>query len=401
MNRGKLKLYFKIILNYILGYVNILVEGYFVEKFINICNKQKIFLWNLKRSKTTIIYANVSIKDFKKLKPIAQKTKCKIKIKSKKGLPFIFNKYKKRKIFVIALAMVLITIFTLSKFIWNIEVIGNEKINADEIIQIANENNLKIGKFKNKVDTKKIINKLRLERDDIAWIGIEIKGTNAIIKIVESIPKPNIIDDEEFCNIVATKDAIIKKISAQNGTPVVKEGEIVKKGTVLIAGWLEGKYTGTRYVHATGSVQGKVWYTQKERIYFKQQKKEQTGNVENKYSLNINNFKINFNKGVSKFKNYDTIETNKKVKLFSNFYLPIELIKITNTEVNITDITYTLEEAKNIGIEKAKQELNNKIENLNNILSIQINDSQTSEYIEVEVTYEMLENIGTKEKIVF
>lgn len=401
MNRGKLKLYFKIILNYILGYVNILVEGYFVEKFINICNKQKIFLWNLKRSKTTIIYTNVSIKDFKKLKPIAQKTKCKIKIKSKKGLPFIFNKYKKRKIFVIGLAMVLITIFTLSKFIWNIEVIGNEKINADEIIQIANENNLKIGKFKNKVDTKKIINKLRLERDDIAWIGIEIKGTNAIIKIVESIPKPNIIDDEEFCNIVATKDAIIKKISAQNGTPVVKEGEIVKKGTVLIAGWLEGKYTGTRYVHATGSVQGKVWYTQKERIYFKQQKKEQTGNVENKYSLNINNFKINFNKGVSKFKNYDTIETNKKVKLFSNFYLPIELIKITNTEVNITDITYTLEEAKNIGIEKAKQELNNKIENLNNILSIQINDSQTSEYIEVEVTYEMLENIGTKEKIVF
>lgn len=394
-------MYFKIILNYILGYVNILVEGYFVEKFINICNKQKIFLWNLKRSKTTIIYTNVSIKDFKKLKPIAQKTKCKIKIKSKKGLPFIFNKYKKRKIFVIGLAMVLITIFTLSKFIWNIEVIGNEKINADEIIQIANENNLKIGKFKNKVDTKKIINKLRLERDDIAWIGIEIKGTNAIIKIVESIPKPNIIDDEEFCNIVATKDAIIKKISAQNGTPVVKEGEIVKKGTVLIAGWLEGKYTGTRYVHATGSVQGKVWYTQKERIYFKQQKKGQTGNVENKYSLNINNFKINFNKGVSKFKNYDTIETNKKVKLFSNFYLPIELIKITNTEVNITDITYTLEEAKNIGIEKAKQELNNKIENLNNILSIQINDSQTSEYIEVEVTYEMLENIGTKEKIVF
>ena len=394
-------MYFKIILNYILGYVNILVEGYFVEKFINICNKQKIFLWNLKRSKTTIIYTNVSIKDFKKLKPIAQKTKCKIKIKSKKGLPFIFNKYKKRKIFVIGLAMVLITIFTLSKFIWNIEVIGNEKINDDEIIQIANENNLKIGKFKNKVDTKKIINKLRLERDDIAWIGIEIKGTNAIIKIVESIPKPNIIYDEEFCNIVATKDAIIKKISAQNGTPVVKEGEIVKKGTVLIAGWLEGKYTGTRYVHATGSVQGKVWYTQKERIYFKQQKKEQTGNVENKYSLNINNFKINFNKGVSKFKNYDTIETNKKVKLFSNFYLPIELIKITNTEVNITDITYTLEEAKNIGIEKAKQELNNKIENLDNILSIQINDSQTSEYIEVEVTYEMLENIGTKEKIVF
>ena len=30
-----------------------------------------------------------------------------------------------------------------------------------------------------------IINKIRLERNDIAWIGIEIKGTNAKIKIVD------------------------------------------------------------------------------------------------------------------------------------------------------------------------------------------------------------------------
>ncbi len=394
-------MYFKIILNYILGYVNIFVEGYFIEKFINICNKEKILLWNLKRDKTTIIYANVGINDFKKLKAIAKKTKCKIKIKYKKGLPFIFNKYKKRKIFVLGLAIALIIIFTLSKFIWNIEIVGNKNINADEIMQIVNENNLKIGELKSKIDTKKIINKLRLERNDLAWIGIETKGTNVIIKVVEATPKPNIINDEEFCNIIATKDAIVTKISAQNGTPVVKEGDIVKKGSILIAGWFEGKYTGTRYVHATGSVQGKVWYTHKEKVYFKQEKKEKTGKVENKYSLNINNFKINFNKGVSKFKNYDTIETNKKLKLFSDFYLPIELIKTTNTEVNITDVIYTLEEAKNIGIEKAKRELSNKIGNLDNILSTQINSNQTNEYIEVEVTYEVLENIETKEKIVF
>ncbi len=31
----------------------------------------------------------------------------------------------------------------------------------------------------------------------------------------------------------------------------------MKKGTPLIAGWMEGKYTGTRYVHAEGSVEAK------------------------------------------------------------------------------------------------------------------------------------------------
>ena len=60
-----------------------------------------------------------------------------------------------------------------------------------------------------------------------------------------------------------------------------------------------------------------------------------------------------------------------------------------------------MEEAKNIGIENAKNKLNEQIEDLNNILSTQININTTNEYIEVEVTYEVLEDIGTKEKIVF
>jgi hypothetical protein len=34
-------------------------------------------------------------------------------------------------------------------------------------------------------------------------------------------------------------------------------GDVVTKGTVLIEGWLEGQYTGIRYVHANGEVQEK------------------------------------------------------------------------------------------------------------------------------------------------
>ena len=40
---------FKILLAYILGYLEIKVEGYFIEKFINNCLKRSVFLWNIKR----------------------------------------------------------------------------------------------------------------------------------------------------------------------------------------------------------------------------------------------------------------------------------------------------------------------------------------------------------------
>ena len=70
-------------------------------------------------------------------------------------MPFIFNKYKKRKIFAVGLAIVIISVIALSKFVWNVEIVGNEKkINVEEIMIIANENGLKVGELKNKIDTK-------------------------------------------------------------------------------------------------------------------------------------------------------------------------------------------------------------------------------------------------------
>lgn len=392
---------FKILLAYILGYLEIKVEGYFIEKFINNCLKSNIFLWNIKRKRTTIMTCNIGVKDFKNIRKILKQTKCRIKIEKKKGLPFTFNKYRKRKIFALLIFIILIIIAILSNFVWNIQIEGTEKISKDELIQTLKEEGLSIGKFKPGIETREIINKVRLDRDDIAWIGIEITGTNAIVKVVEAEEKPEIVDEDEYCNIVATKDGVVTKIMAQNGTPLVKNGDLIKKGTVLIGGWLEGKYTGTRYVHSNGQVEAKVWYTQKERVYLKETKKEDTGEAQNKYSVNINNFIINFNKRVSKFENYDTIEEAKKIKLFSNFYLPIELVKTTYKEYKVVEIAHTLEEAKTIGIERAKDKLNAQIENTSNITDEQINIKEGTNFIDVEVVYEVKENIGTKEKIVF
>ena len=392
---------FKILLAYILGYLEIKVEGYFIEKFINNCLKSNIFLWNIKRKRTTIMTCNIGVKDFKNIRKILKQTKCRIKIEKKKGLPFTFNKYRKRKIFALLIFIILIIIAILSNFVWNIQIEGTEKISKDELIQTLKEEGLSIGKFKPGIETREIINKVRLDRDDIAWIGIEITGTNAIVKVVEAEEKPEIVDEDEYCNIVATKDGVVTKIMAQNGTPLVKNGDLIKKGTVLIGGWLEGKYTGTRYVHSNGQVEAKVWYTQKERVYLKETKKEDTGEAQNKYSVNINNFIINFNKRVSKFENYDTIEEAKKIKLFSNFYLPIELVKTTYKEYKVVEIAHTLEEAKTIGIERAKDKLNARIENTNNITDEQVNIKEETNFVDVEVVYEVKENIGTKEKIVF
>ena len=144
-----------------------------------------------------------------------------------------------------------------------------------------------------------------------------------------------------------------------------------------------------------------MWYSQKEKIELKQSNKVKTGADENRYSVKINNFQINFYKTLSKFKNYDTIEEINKVKIFSNFYLPIEIIKNVNYEINYEEITYDINQAKKIGEEKAKEALEGIINNKEDILNTYINYNETNEFVEVEVIYEVLEEISAKEKIVF
>lgn len=394
-------MFIKIIVNYIIGYIRISIEGYYIERFINICGNEKITIWNLKRNKNVKLELNIGIKDLKKVAKIAKQTKCKIKIIKKKGLPFLFNRYRKRKLFFVFLLVIIIGLGISSNFVWNIQIVEEDKESIENLYQDVVESGLEIGKMKSKINTKDVINKVRLKRNDIAWMGIELKGTNAIVKVVKATAKPEIVDDNEYCNIVSDKQGIITKVNAQNGTIAVKVGDTVNVGTTLINGWMEGKYTGLRYVHAKGEIQAKVWHTKNKKILYNATEKTETGNIENKYQIKINNFEINLSKRLSKFKIYDTIVLENKFKIFSDFYLPISLVKITNKEIKEEQKNYNAEQAKDLGIEQLQKELDNEIEDKSKVVNKIINTYEKEDGIEVYVTYEVLEDIGTNEKIVF
>lgn len=142
-----------------------------------------------------------------------------------------------------------------------------------------------------------------------------------------------------------------------------------------------------------------MWYSKKKYEDFEQVIQEETGNEENKYAIKFNNFQINFFKTLSKFENYDTINEEKKLSIFSNFYLPIEIIKISNHEKITRNITYSENELKNKIIEELEKELQEEIGEEKNIIDRYMYYKNTQTGIEIELVYEVLENIGTKEKI--
>ena len=198
-------MFVKLLVRILLGYVRIEVEGYYIERFINICTNNKILIWNLKREKGVKLYLNIGINDFKKISQVARKTNCKVRILRKRGIPFFLNRYKKRKIFVLFLILIVLSIFVSSKYVWSVKISVKDDLKLENIEEDIEALGITKGVKKDKIDTDKVINELRLKRDDIAWVGIDIEGTNVKVNIVKADKAPNIIDNSDYCNIVASK----------------------------------------------------------------------------------------------------------------------------------------------------------------------------------------------------
>ena len=150
-----------------------------------------------------------------------------------------------------------------------------------------------------------------------------------------------------------------------------------------------------------GEIEAKTWYTKKEKMDLKQVSLNKTGNEKKRYDIKINNFKINLYKTLPNFEKYDTINEDIKLKLFSDFYLPITLGISTYYELQEEKIELNKEEAKEILIEKLKSELSEEIEDKNSIKDILVNAKEEKDSVEVEVIYEVLEKIGTEDKIIY
>ena len=388
----------KNIYTYLTGYVIITVEGFFIERFINSCFSKNILLFDLKRERSAFLIAKLKIDDFKKIKSIAKKTGCKVRIIKKNGLPIFINKYKKRKFLFFSVIFIFILIFITTRFIWNIDISGNKELSKESIIEILKEEGIDIGVKKKDLNIEKIINEIRLKNDDISWIGIDIKGTNLIVNITEADKSPEVIDLNEVCNIVADKEGEIASIVVHNGTARVQAGDNVKVGDLLVEGIMEGKYTGIRKVHALADITANMYVEKEKKEMLFQEEDIKTGNEEKNIEIKINKFKINFNKGVSKFKKYDTIMTTKKMKIFSNYYLPIEVSKITNFETEKIRKEYTVTELVEKLKEDLKKELNEEL-NLQNEDNIkeQLEVEVENEFVNVKLIYIMQEKIGTKE----
>lgn len=382
------------------GYVEIQVFGFFIERFLNLAMNSDINIWNVQKKDDATAIIHTDMNGYKKLAPIASKTSCKITIIKKAGIPFYALKHKKRPTFPILFLLIAVGVYIYQLHIWHINIVGEFSFPIEEIKQELEKENIRIGARKSSLDTSYIKNNIYMRRHDIAWIGISFKGTSCVVEIVEANLKPEENElDKVPCNIVADKDGMIYSINTLEGTPLVISGDIVKSGDVLISGIVSSEWSPTRYVNAKGDIKIKKWYTKKEIIQLERDIVSHTGRVENEYTLEIQNYKINLGNSGTNLEKYDTIETENNLNLFGLVELPIKLKKKSYRELDVQTVKYTEDQAVESTIKEMENKLRKSISNDGKIINKDIKKSRNENNITIIITIECIEKVGVKTKL--
>ena len=248
------------LIRWLRGYIVFSVSGTFPERFINLLNRSGITYWELLPHGKDYC-GRMLLSDYLHIRKTAKKASVKLRCKKRIGFPFFIKKYKKRKGIVVGIIIAVAVMAFLSRFVWDVQIKGAERLSVSEINFALEQCGLKAGVLKSSVNFESVERELVLKVPEIRWISINALNSIAEIEIKEKSVKPKVKKETYPCNLKASCDGVITKTIVYNGTCEVKKGSAVSKNQLLVNCVVEGApelEENLTYVHSSGKIYADV-----------------------------------------------------------------------------------------------------------------------------------------------
>lgn len=363
-------------IRYIKGYLLIRVEGYSPERFLNACSHRGIELWGL-RSAGGAYEMYMTLKDFRKIKALSKKTGTKVRVRRRYGLPFFLHRYRRRKLFFAGAFLAVCLVYILTLFIWEIDIRGNLRRTDEALLSFLRSRDVYCGMTAGSVDCDQIADDLRGAYADLVWVSASVHGTRLVIQVKEnehlSAQTGGKAQETEGTDLAATQDCTILSIVTRQGTPLVHEGDQVKKGDLLVNGRLDlkndaGEVTGYRYCQAQADITGEyqISYedTMEREFEIRSYRYERNNLVrQEELFLRAGDRIFSFGRLKNNYQEYDYYVEESQLTVGENFSLPLFWGRRTAVPCSVRRENYTdsqLQQLLSRRFEKACQDIEKK-----------------------------------------
>lgn len=360
-------------------------------KFINKIKYINIKILEIKYEQG-YIYLKINSKYLEKLNKYL--VSYKFRVVKVTGIYDILNKIKRNYIFCICLLIGTILFFIMSNMVVKINIIHENSEIREIIADELDEYGIKVLSFKK---SYKELDKIRQEildkyPDKLDWMEFDVDGMIINVRIEERIITDTSKDDL-VCNLVAAKSGIINDIKVEQGEALVNINDYVKEGDILVTGVINYNEETKRTTCASGEIYATTWYTVDVKIPFEYSEYEETG--KKKYNIVWEN---DGNKKQILRERFDSYNSYLKniLKVF-DFNLYVE----TEMETKKITKTYTEEEALEVGINKAIENVKIKLGEKDEIIDKKVlKKVVNNSTMDIEVFVIVKELISTQEEII-
>lgn len=380
------------------GYVEIVVHGVHLEKLINLLTGSGLFVWDIRRIGSDALVAKIRAHGFLRIREPLRRSGCRVRIRAKKGWPFLWRRIKRRKMFLLGAVLAAVILIYLSSFIFFIKVEGFEGKDREILLASLAKHGVKAGLPRKELLERKsrIEREIMVDLPHAVWLGISVRGVVAEVRVVRRKTAPTAI---KVCDIVAARNGVISKLIVIRGTPVVKEGDTVAGGDLLISGTVwhsdpEHQEFSKEEVPANGVVEARVWYDL-EVLEPRTVWRPVAGKAgRNEYSIRFGNKLhplIGF--GARPGKNYSWTRWRKRIYQGRNPVDVVEFIKDKWREVEWRKVTRPLPEVKRLALKEATERLRRML-GTGPVVAKNLSWSLEGDFVRLHVTVESVRDIG-------
>lgn len=342
----------EVLKHYLGGYLRIKLCGFSPERFLNLCMAKQIVIWDLRYQDDSYQFL-ITVKDFRRVRPLVHKAQVRLRILKRYGLPFFLYRNRQRKLYAMGVGTFFLVLLLMSQFIWDITIEGNYRFTDDMLLHYLDTQEIRYGRKKKGIDCTSLEESIRSQYPEIIWVSARISGTRLMIKIKENEVMGTIPQKENHPrDLIAEKPGKITRMVIRRGKAQVQPGDMVEAGQVLVSGIVPiyndaEELVREQLVRADADIYAETEVQYQELVPFLTVKRTDTGKNRSGLRLRLGGLSFLWMIPALGENPWEITSKASQAAVLGDFYLPIWVDQIQAREYQIYEHFLTNEELEN------------------------------------------------------
>lgn len=261
-------------------------EGLNLERLIRQAGEKGIALSGIRRLGSRKLRGQVDEADAAALQMLAEKGGWGFTLGMRLGLGRLADGLRRRIPLAVMCVLVLAAVICASRMMWQVSIQGAGVYEAD-LRAYLDEVGIRPVRWKSGVDPAALRDALEWRYPDVAWVEVGWRGMTLQVNVITGTAVGDTIDLSGQGDVVAARDGVISSVVTVAGTPMVKRGDVVRRGQVLISGEERTLGEAVRPVSARGVVMARVWDGASVRMSVSEQATVYTGRTQQAQTVRL------------------------------------------------------------------------------------------------------------------